>query len=431
MFVLRFKKYLFIGGLCGFLVIFFLYHSYPYLQQLFAKKHLKVGYVGNFNENNLPLFIQNQISLGLTSLTPSGEATPSLAKSWESDSSGLNYTFDLYPDLVWHDGKKFTTKDINLSLKGVSFLPINEYQLKIVLKDPYAPLPVVLSKPLIKPGLIGLGLYKVIKINYSDDYLSELVLQPLNRNLPSITYKFYSTTTQAIQSFKLGEIDALQNVIDIGDLSQWKNVKITENTLYDRYVGVFLNLRNSLFKEKEIRQALNYATPHFDQFEKVYSPISRLSWAYSSKIRLYPFDPETAQKLLAKSPVSSSSAQLTITTYSSLLSTASEIADAWNKIGLNVKVRVQPSIPSDYDLLVTTQAIPADPDQYQYWQSTQDNTNISHYSNLKIDKLLEDGRKALDKETREKIYVDFQRYLVEDSPVIFLYYPKVYTVERK
>jgi len=75
--------------------------------------------------------------------------------------------------------------------------------------------------------------------------------------------------------------------------------------------------------------------------------------------------------------------------------------------------------------------VPSDPDQYQFWQSTQEDTNITHYTNLKIDKLLEDGRKTLDKDTRKKIYADFQRYLVDDSPVIFLYFPKAYTVERK
>lgn len=430
-FILRFKKYIFIGSISGFFIIFFIYQSYPYLQHLFDKKHINIGYVGNFTENNLPLFIQNQISLGLTSLTPSGEATPSLAKGWEADSDGLNYNFYLYPDLYWHDGKKFTAKDINFQLQGTTFIPVSENQVKITLKQPYTPIPVVLSKPLIKPGLIGLGFYKVIKINYSGDYLSSLLLQPLNNTLPAITYKFYSTTYDAIQAFKLGEINTIQNITDIGDFKQWKNIKITENTLYDRYVGLFFNLKNSFYKEKEIRQALNYATPSFDQFEKVYSPISKLSWAYSSKIRLYHFDPEAAQKLVTKSPLSSPSAQITITTYASLLSTAQTIADAWNKIGLNVKVRIQPSIPSDYDILVITQPIPPDPDQYQYWQSTQEVTNISHYSNLKIDKLLEDGRKTLDKDTREKIYIDFQRYLVEDSPVIFLYYPKVYTVERK
>jgi len=75
--------------------------------------------------------------------------------------------------------------------------------------------------------------------------------------------------------------------------------------------------------------------------------------------------------------------------------------------------------------------VPADPDQYVYWQSTQENTNISNYSSPKIDKLLEDGRKTLDTDARKKIYADFQFYLVDDAPAIFLYYPKVVTIRRK
>ena len=89
------------------------------------------------------------------------------------------------------------------------------------------------------------------------------------------------------------------------------------------------------------------------------------------------------------------------------------------------------TIPSDYQVLLRSLPIPYDPDQYIYWQSTQENTNISNYSSAKIDKLLEDGRKTLDKEQRQKIYADFQFYLVDDVPAIFLYYPKIYTIKRK
>ena len=48
----------------------------------------------------------------------------------------------------------------------------------------------------------------------------------------------------------------------------------------------------------------------------------------------------------------------------------------------------------------------------------------------KIDKLLESGRKESDQEKREKIYFDFQRYLVEDAPAVFLFHPTTYTISR-
>lgn len=135
--------------------------------------------------------------------------------------------------------------------------------------------------------------------------------------------------------------------------------------------------------------------------------------------------------MLSKSPLASASAEIVLSTYANLVQEAQTIADAWKKAGLNVKVKVENTIPADYQIFLLTQMIPPDPDQYSYWQSTQEGINITSYSNPKIDKLLEDGRKTLDKEARIKIYADFQRYLVDDSPVIFLYFPKVYQVERK
>lgn len=430
-FIDRHKKNIAFGFVVGFFIALFLLQIYPIYIKYIGKKHKKIGVVGRFTEGNLPLSIKNQISFGLTTLTPSGEATASLATSWDIDQGGTKYIFHLHKDVYWHDGKKFTADDVDYKLRDVSIDPINKYMLQVLLKEPFSPLPTLLSRPIIKPGLVGLGVYKVSKLIYSGETMSVLTLVPLSPGLSNITYKFYPNLDEAILAFKQGEVDTLQNILFLADLSKWKNVNISEITLYDRLIGLFFNLKNKNFKEKEIRQAFAYAIPPFENMEKAYTPISPLSWAYSQNIRLYKYDPETAKKIFSKSPLSSSSSQLTITTYASLLQTAQKIADALGKIGINTKVKVENTIPSDYEVLLFSQVIPPDPDQYQYWQSTQENTNITHYSNLKIDKLLEDGRKTQDREKRKEIYADFQRYLVDDAPVVFLYHPKVYTVERK
>ena len=49
--------------------------------------------------------------------------------------------------------------------------------------------------------------------------------------------------------------------------------------------------------------------------------------------------------------------------------------------------------------------VPIDPDQYYFWHSTQTQSNIGNYNNVKVDKLLEDGRSTVDIEEREKIYI--------------------------
>ena len=430
-FIERHKKDLIWGTIIGFFITLFILASYPYFLKIQGQKIRKIGMVGKYTEKTLPLSIQNQLSFGLTALTPSGEATPSLSQKWEIEPNGLIFTFHLYPDLTWHDGSKFTARDIHYNFRDVNIIAVDDVTLQITLKEPYAPLPVMVSSPILKQNLVGLGMYKAIRLVYSGDWISELTLQSLKSDLPNIIYKFYPGTDDAILAFKRGEVDELQNITNPYDLVNWKTVSVKEITLYDKYIGVFFNFKNELFKEKEIRQALAYAIPDFENYEKAFSPISLRSWAYSSKIRLYKYDPEAATKILSKSQLETSSSQITISTYASLLPVAEKVAELWKKAGVTAKIKVENSIPSDYQVFVASQSIPVDPDQYQYWQSTQENTNITRYGNLKIDKLLEDGRKTYDKEKRIKIYADFQRYLVDDCPVIFLYYPKVYNVERK
>ncbi len=387
--------------------------------------------VGRFRENSLPKSIQNLLSLGLTSIMPSGEATTSLAFKWTVDTSEKEYKFYLRPDIYWHDGKKFTTKDLKLKIKDAIITPIDETTFKITLKEPFSPLPTTLSSPIIRPDLIGVGQYKLSAIHYSGDLISDISLKSIIPDFPSITYKFYPTLTDAVLAFKLGEIDSLQNISETLDLDTWPQVKVTQTSVYENYVGLFFNLKDSMFKEKEIRQALIYAIPDIPNFTKTYTSISPLSWAYSQKVRLYRFDPDTSTKMLAKSQLASASSEITITTFSSFVKLAQSIVDAWEKVGVQAKIKVVNSIPSEYQMLLLAQNIPSDPDQYQYWHSTQNITNFSHYNSQKIDKLLELGRNNFDQEKRKKIYADFQRYLVDDAPVIFLYYPKVYSVERK
>ncbi|MBI2616910.1 ABC transporter substrate-binding protein [Candidatus Gottesmanbacteria bacterium] len=429
-FISRHSKQIGLGALIGFLATLLLFQIYPIYRDTFGQITTKVGMVGRFTENTLPLSLRNQISLGLTTLLPNGEATSSLSPSWQVDEKGTTYTFQLLPDIHFHDGSRFTAKDVTYKLREVIITPENETTLKVTLKEPYAPLPVVLSQPILKPNLIGMGIQKVSRADYTDDFLTKLTL--VNQKTGKVTvYRFYPSQEEAFLAYKLGEVDILESLSEVGPLTNWKNTKVTATTQYDRFVGVFFNLKNPLFKEKEVRQALTYAIPKIDDFEKVYSPISPVSWAYSSNIRLYNYDPDVAQKILSKSPLASDSAIMTLSVFAPLLTTAQFIADSWNKLGLDVKVRVENALPQEFDMMVLTIPIPPDPDQYHYWQTTQEATNIAKYSNLKIDKLLEDGRKTLDQEKRTKIYADFQRYLVDDNPVIFLYHPKIYTIVRE
>jgi peptide/nickel transport system substrate-binding protein len=125
------------------------------------------------------------------------------------------------------------------------------------------------------------------------------------------------------------------------------------------------------------------------------------------------------------------SLSISLTTPPILLAQAESVAKDWQAVGVNVNLQVISNVPTDYQAFMAIFDIPDDPDQYSIWHSTKTATNITHYQNPRIDKLLEDGRSTINIEDRKKIYLDFQRFLVEDSPAAFLYYPTTYTISRK
>ena len=95
------------------------------------------------------------------------------------------------------------------------------------------------------------------------------------------------------------------------------------------------------------------------------------------------------------------------------------------------EINVVNFIPDDYDALLLTQTIPKDPDQYWFWHSSQEQNNISHLNNPRIDQLLEEGRTTFEQEKRREFYIDFQRFLLEESPAIFINHPTYYYIYRR
>ena len=76
-----------------------------------------------------------------------------------------------------------------------------------------------------------------------------------------------------------------------------------------------------------------------------------------------------------------------------------------------------------------------DPDQYAFWHSSQRDYPLN-FSSLPrqsfLDKDLEDGRAAADREARRATYADLQNILVDATPALFLYEPHYqYVFSRK
>ena len=407
----------------GFIATFFIFSRYLPT----PKETVRIGRVGKYTLLDFPLDIQSQISSGLVILTHDGRIHPGLARSWKVSEDNLTYTFELDSNLSWHNGSAIQADDITYNFQNV-VVERGEGTITFRLQEPFSPFFSAVSRPLLKNNKLGTLEYRLTKTTLGNGVLQALKIE--NSTTRRI-YKFYPTESSSITAYKLGDIDRVEGLSFVPDsikddpTSQLNQ----EELLPSRQSVLFFNNSDVLLRDnKSIRQALAYAIENksFDKTRSL-SPIDKSSWAYNPLIKTYDFDPEKAKSLFPNS----SGTKLEIKTMLQYLDVAESIAESWKKVlGLDVSVKVISNLNSDYQVLLADFTSPLDPDQYTIWHSTQ-STNITHYSNLKVDKLLEDGRRTSDKKLRKEIYQDFQRFLLEDCPAVFLFQSSAYTIERK
>lgn len=425
----RFKTLIFISALIGVASFVLLQYVLP---QVVSVKTQKIGVTGRFSPDALPPFILDQVSMGLTKISENGEPEPALAKSWEYRDDGKTWVFTLNTDLKWHDGERLTTKSLNYEFSDVEMTKLDDEKIQFTLKDPFAPFPSAVSKPVFKQGtsLVGIGPWKVQKIELASGVVQTLILEDSQRNRK--IYKFYPTVDQTKLAFKLGKVDILENMLDPTPFETWENTTVTTHVQDSQVVVIFFNTKDPLLGDKSIRQALAYAIDKSLFEQRAYGPISPNSWAYNPQVKPYDYDQERAKELLDDVPDElKKSATINLISTPVLLSVAERVKDEWNAAGINTNVQVSSIVPQEFQAYITILDIPSDPDQYSLWHSTQTVSNISQFEAPRIDKLLEDGRSTLTKSDRKKIYLDFQRFLMEDIPAVFLYHPTYYQIVRK
>lgn len=395
----------------------------------------KVGMVGKFTVSQLPSEIQNLISSGLTSILPDGTATPSLASSWKVSEDGKVYAFTLKDELYWHDGSPIVANDINYNFSDVATAVLDSKTIEFRLKEPFSPFPAIVSKPVFKKGFIGTEKYKVASLKRNGQIVEEIVLKPKIKKSKEayLVFRFYPTEEAARTAFKLGEIDSIKEISGLGDLEGWANIQISPEIKFNRYVAIFFNTQKDKLSDKSFRQAFAYALKK-EWSPRALGPINPYSWAYNSSVKQYGFDLENAKKLLDKtfeSKEKPETIEIELATVPSLLSIAEKVKDDWEKLQVVTNIKVINIIPEGFEALLVTQEVSPDPDQYALWHSTQGVSNLSRYKSPKVDMLLEEGRKTMNREERKQIYFDFQRFLVEDTPAIFLFHPTLYTISRR
>jgi len=135
--------------------------------------------------------------------------------------------FKINTNVTWQDGKKLTSRDIKLQIPGVTIKYPSADTVSITSNKTFSPLESLLSRPLFKDKLIGLGQYRVSDIKYQDGYINYLKLtSPQNQ---TIIYRFYQSQDDLISAFKIGEVDQISLSAPPTDLETGWKIDVTKD----------------------------------------------------------------------------------------------------------------------------------------------------------------------------------------------------------
>jgi peptide/nickel transport system substrate-binding protein len=420
------------------LFVFFLLNmflSYFITRLPFVEKET-IGMTGTYTVDSLPKEIVSKISKGLTKTEIDGTIKPDIAEKWKIAPNGKAYAFYLRKNIYFSDGKNLTSDDISYDFADVSVIRPDKHTIVFNLKDNYSPFLTTVSRPIFRKGFVGVGDYKIKKIKLNGNFVESVELYSEKFRKAFVYQLFYPTASSLKTAFSLGEVSRITNLPDLNfkntTFNSFKNVVAEKKTDHSRLVAIFYNMKDKDLSSKTLREGLSYAIPDsFSQGERNASPLPYFSYA-NQGANTNAEDLEHAKLLLDKSGVATKSGSLilTIDTLSKYEKTAKDIADVWKKLKIETKIQIVDQVPTNFQIFLGEFNVSSDPDQYALWHSSQ-TSNITHYDNPRIDKLLEDGRKELDIQKRILIYTDFQKYLLSDPPASFLFFPYYYEVSKK
>jgi peptide/nickel transport system substrate-binding protein len=391
---------------------------------------ITIGYVGNYSLEQIPTTVLALATQSLISQDKEGKPIPTLASHWTVSPDHKTYVVFLRDNLKWHDETTVEAKDISIAITNVEISALNNKTIQFSLPNPISSFPQALDKPVFKTNsFYGTGDFRIIDIDEVDNIVKKITLHPKNKQQPRVEIKFYQSSYQAQNALKIGEIKVL-NVANAAGFENWPNLEVNKTIDSSEIVTIFYNTSDSLLSSKDLRQALSHAINRqtFDGPE-AYGPIATTSWVYNQNVKRYDYNVGRAKELFAKIEMAKPEIVLTVT--ESLLEVAQKIKGDWEALGIKVQIKEEGSVPDNFQALLAISKIPADPDQYSLWHSSQTKTNITKYKNLKVDKLLEDARTLNTEPERKELYLEFQKSLVEDSPATFLYNPNKYEVIYK
>jgi peptide/nickel transport system substrate-binding protein len=440
---------------------------------------------------------------GLMKIGPNGTLENDMAESITTSEDGLVYNVMVRRDVIFHDGKPLTARDVVYTIRliqdpdlksplrgnwsNVAIEEIDEYELNIVLEEPYAPfienftlgimpahawggLPVEqLPFSQLNTEPIGSGPFSIGTARRdTSGLITRYTLAAFRNNsfdskIDTVDLVFFQNQEQLISAFTAGTIGATtyidsKNIENIGGVDyQLINLPLP------RTFGIFLNQnRSAMLRDHAAREALTIA---IDREELIQTALAGYGVPMIGPTALPAttiHSTDSIDNAATTSPVEQAvqileaggwkkdefgawekkigqdivNLRITLRTGNAPLfeSLVSFIASQWRSIGVEVITEqfeqtglIQSVIrPRDFEAVLFGLDMSRSYDLYPFWHSSQQDDpglNIAQYANVEVDKLLETARTQQSVEDRQDTLLEASKIIMQEHPAIFLFQP--------
>jgi peptide/nickel transport system substrate-binding protein len=282
--------------------------------------------------------------------------------------------------------------------------------------------------------------------------------------LEAISITFLPDKKSEFMEFAQNKIDFI-NSIDSSFKDQLLNVNgdlkeeylksinlLTGPYLNTEYIGFFLGKKESILQSKKLRLAINYG---FDRKKMMKYLRNNIGYPANNgfiplglqkkRTKGFEYDLKKALQLIKeyKDENGNQSIEIVLSSDANYLDIVEYIQRELLKIGINIKINILPpsslrQAKSNGKLEMFRASWIADyPDAENYLSLfysknlTPNGPNYTHFKNNLYDKLFFEGIIEQSKDDREKIYSKLDSLIIEEAPIIPLYYDKIMRFSQK
>jgi len=412
-----------------------------------------------------------------------GKFVGDLATKWTADDD-QTWTFDLVDNATFHNGEKFTAKDVKYTFDrildpktGSAYAGLfstidtvevkNDTQVTFHLKSPFGPFltnmanngeivnqkAIESADPARKP--VGTGPFSFVEWVQGDHINLEKAKAYHKQGLPhlnSIEFKFMLVDQGRIDALSGGELDwadaiPLQQVATLS-----KDPRFTYKTSAVAGIPDFLamNTKKAPFDKVEVRQAVAWALDRDAIRQVAYSGTGEVGveevpsgspWYDGQDAYEGGPDVTKAKQLLAQAgyPNGLSVEYLGLPQYPELLKTGVTVADQLKAVGIDMKIKqVDVSVwfdafsKGDYQITSAYQERTIDPDNfYALVIRSGGPINTTFYANPKVDKLIDQAAQMTDEDQRKQLYTQIRGIVQDEAPIIFVHFETIHYLMNK